>query len=81
MPEQLRGPELPDCLAHVWQWFGDLSAARGGNGWGPNPIGYADVAAWAALTRRDPTAAEVDLLMALDRRYLAAVASRRKAGE
>lgn len=56
--------------AYLWDWFMELHAARGSNGFGPSPIGFADLAAWAQLTKRAPTAFEVMALRALDHAYL-----------
>lgn len=54
-------------------WFGELSAARGGSGFGANPIGYAEINAWAALTGRDPLPFEVATLRAIDAAMLTAL--------
>ncbi len=40
--------------------------ARGSNGLAPSPIGYQDIAAWAALMGTNPTPFEVGLLRRLD---------------
>lgn len=66
MPE-LDGPALPSCLAYLWGWFAELSAARGGSGLGGiSPIGYQDLAAWAGLRGIAPTRFELDALRRLD---------------
>ena len=72
-PFELRGHEMPLELAHVWGWFRELSAVRGSNGWGPNPISYREIEAWAGLTGALITAPEVQLIMQLDGLYIAAV--------
>lgn len=64
---ELAGPELPPMGAYVWTWFLELHAARGSSGFGPLPIGYGEIAAWAALTGRAPLPWEIELLTALDR--------------
>jgi len=69
---QLAGPEFPEACAHVWTWFCALHGARSFGPNGPNPIGYAEIAAWARLTRRAPQAWEVDLLRELDGVWLTA---------
>jgi hypothetical protein len=68
----LLGPDLPLAAAHLWQWFLELDSARGSNGWGLNPVGYAEIEAWARLTRRSPAPWEIEILRALDRARLVA---------
>jgi hypothetical protein len=75
-PAGLEGPPLPADGEHVWHWFLDLSAARGSNGFGPNPISYPDLAAWVAMTGIIVTPSEVAALLALDREYLAELAKK-----
>ncbi len=70
-PPALDGPPIPADGEHVWLWFLDLNAARGSNGFGPNPISYPDLAAWVAMTGIIVMPSEVAALMALDREYLA----------
>lgn len=65
-PAELDGPDLPEAIAYVWGWYLELDAARSGNGWAPNPLGYGEIAAWAKLTGRRPTRFEVAVLRALD---------------
>ena len=66
MPAGLRLPPIPAALQHIWDWFGELSAARSGNGGGPNPLSFVEIEAWARLTGRLPASREVQALMALD---------------
>lgn len=66
MPAALRLPRIPAGLQHVWEWFGELSAARSGNGSGANPIAFSEIDAWARLTGRTPEVREVRAIMALD---------------
>lgn len=74
MPE-LEGPPLPVALAYLWGWFTELASARGGNGLGGvNPIGYAEMDAWARLRALDPTPFEIDVLRRLDQSYLTILA-------
>jgi len=65
-PTELDEAEIPDQLAHVWNWFTQLNAARSGNGYGPNPISYTEIASWASLTGAAPTSFEVLLIRAID---------------
>lgn len=43
-----------------------MSGARTSNGFGLNPLSFAEIQAWAALTGADPTPWEVSLLKRLD---------------
>lgn len=72
MPE-LDGPGCARELLYLLEWFGELSAARGSGAAGPNPISFAELAAWAALTGNEPTAAEVHILRRIDAAFLAAL--------
>lgn len=65
---------MPDYLAYLWAWFWELSSRRKSGMGGPEPISYADIAHWAALTCSDPTPQEVGVLVAIDMAYLAAIA-------
>jgi hypothetical protein len=65
------GPELeiPPDLVYLWSWFTELSSTRGG-GWGPSPITYMEIKAWAELTGNCPDVWEVSVLKAMDNKYL-----------
>lgn len=67
------GPQLPDGMAYLWEWWSELSAARGGGINGLNPIGYPDIDAWARLTSRDPDGEEVTAIMQVDAAFRAAL--------
>ena len=51
----------------VWMAFLELDAARGANGFGPNPLSYTEIDAWARLTGARLSAWEVSLLRDIDR--------------
>lgn len=70
-PAELNGPELPPEAAHIWSWWISLHRARGSNGMGPNPIGYPDLHAWAALTGTTIRASEIDAVFEIDQAWLA----------
>ncbi len=58
---------------HVWAWFLELHAARGGGAGGltgPVPIGYRDIADWAALAGVALQPWEVAALRAVDAAWL-----------
>ena len=64
------GPAIPTPLEHVWAWFQDLNRGRGGNGFGANPLSWADIKAWMDLTGARPSPWEISLLKNLDLIYL-----------
>ncbi|WP_146203698.1 hypothetical protein [Azospirillum sp. TSO5] len=67
---RLSGPvALPWDLRHLWEWFSELSDARGG-GMGPSPITYQDILAWSRLTGRRPSPWEVSVIRELDSLWL-----------
>lgn len=63
------GLTLPHVLGHVWPWFLDLHADRGSTGFGPAPITYPSIDAWARLTGWQPRPREVEAIRALDRAW------------
>lgn len=69
---RLEAPPLADQAAQVWQWYRELDAARGSSGFGPNPIGYADLEAWRRLTGALVRPHELGWLLEVDRRFLQA---------
>lgn len=77
--DKLKGPKMPRQAQHVWEWFLELAAARTGNGFGPNPISFSELKAWADLTGRNPKPLEIQWLKALDRLWLSINAKQRPA--
>jgi hypothetical protein len=61
---------MPENYAHCWAWFGELSRTRSSNGFGQNPISYAEIDAWSRLTNIELTPLEVSAIMQLDSAYL-----------
>jgi hypothetical protein len=66
---------------YLWNWYVELASARGGSGFGPNPIGFCDIEAWARLTGRRPIPWEVETLRRMDDATLLAVAKKSDGGE
>jgi len=64
-------------VAHLWRWFVDLHSARGSSGYGPNPIPYAEIAAWASLTGWPPSPWEVAIIRRIDTVFLKVAAQNR----
>lgn len=75
--EQLATPPCPPCLRYLWDWFCDLSSARGGSGFSLAPIGYVEIDAWARLTDVRPTPWEVGVLRRLDATLLRTISDAR----
>jgi len=69
-PPELDGPECPDAVEYLWKWFIELDNARGGNGFGLNPISYTELLAWATMTRANPSPWEVATLKRIDALFL-----------
>lgn len=65
-PAELDGPDCPELLEPLWYLFIQLSRGRTSNGFGANPLAWADIDAWGRLTATDPTPWEIDLLVTLD---------------
>lgn len=59
-------PEMPQALVYLWIWFCELDAARGGNGFGLNPLSYAEIQAWSTLMRVKLAPWEVEALKRVD---------------
>jgi hypothetical protein len=67
----LAGPELPEACADVWTWFLELNAARGAGAFGPVPLAYGELDAWARLTGRRLARHEVRWLKTIDAAWCA----------
>lgn len=65
-PAELDGPECPADGEHVWQWFLEISAGRGSNGFGANPISWPDIDAWSRLTETIIRPSEIRAIKVLD---------------
>ena len=62
--------DAPDAVAHVWEWFWDLSARRKS---GPEALTYAEIGEWQRLTGTAIRPEEVEMLMKMDDAFLADV--------
>lgn len=71
-------PKLLQAGQHIWNWYNQLSATRGG-GFGPAPITYQEIRAWSKLMQTRPQPWEIDLIMMLDRIWFEMWADRDKA--
>lgn len=72
-------PPPPPATEHLWQWWQELHAARGHNGWSWSRLGWSDIDAWARLTGAMPRASEIRVVMQIDAEWLLAESRRRAA--
>lgn len=70
--------DLPDSMQYVWSWFIDLHNARTSNGFGLNPITYADIKSYFDLYAIEPQEWQVQLIKQLDNIALSAFAKQQK---
>lgn len=75
------GPDLPPLLGHIWAMYTALDCARTGNGFGPNPISYSEMDAYARLSGVTLATWEVNALKRLDLAYLRTLAEERERNE
>lgn len=60
---ELRAPDYPAELAYLHGWAMELHVARRFGQFGPEPVTYSDLYAWATLTDRHPEPYEVRALL------------------
>lgn len=64
--EQLEGPEVPEVLDYLLDYFEELALVRGMGMSGWDPIGYTEIMSWCHLTGTNLAPHEVKGLIALD---------------
>lgn len=69
-------PDIPSEMVYLWEHYRNLSRSRGGNGFGPNPIGWPDIEAYDRLTRSYLEVWEVKAIRAMDDLFLATMAEK-----
>jgi len=70
VPSEYKSLPTPESYAYCLDWFDVLSRTRSSNGFGQNPISYAEIDAWSRLTNIELTPVEVSAIMQLDSAYL-----------
>lgn len=70
MPEELEPQGRPDALLYLWEWFYELSNGRQYGEFGPMPLSFTEIKAWADLSKAEPDAWEVKVIKQLDRLFL-----------
>lgn len=70
--EFIKTPTPPPGFDFVYRTFRDLSACRGSSGFGPNRIKHSDIFAWSRLMGVELLPLEVQLILKLDEKWIAA---------
>lgn len=73
-------PRPPEAGLPLWNAFLRLSRARTFGPAGPNPIGWAEIEAWARLVREPLEAHHVEILVAMDEAWLGHAFARQAGG-
>ena len=76
-PELVGLPELPECAAHVWRWYHQVSATRQ-CGMTVNPITHQEIDAWGRLRGIRPLVWELEALFGIDGAFMAHIAEESK---
>jgi len=63
---ELAGPRVPMVFGYIWEWYVELREAQQHGPFGFQPISYAEIRAWAELTRSRPRPWEVRWIRRLD---------------
>ncbi len=71
-------PVIPEGFGEIWLWFWELSDGRQNSGFGPSPVSYGDMAAWAALSGLGLAPWLMRIFRAMDNEWLAAQAEEAK---
>lgn len=64
--QELAGPEVPEPLAYLWDWFVEMDRTRTSGVNGPDPLTYPIIESWSRLTGRSPSPLEVETILFLD---------------
>lgn len=62
----LTGPELPDEIEYLWNWYCEISAGRGEGMNGAASLTYTSIEAWSRLTDTAIAPHEVRAIFELD---------------
>ncbi len=66
-------PPLPPSLIYLWNTFNRLSSRRSSNGFGVNPISWADIDAFVRHSKFALAPWEIETIEDLDRLFLAEI--------
>ncbi|MFZ5690531.1 MAG: phage tail assembly chaperone [Pseudomonadota bacterium] len=73
-------PDIPPAGLRIWKIFCDLNATRA-IGFGPCPISYLEIEAYASMMRTPIRPFEIEIVRALDRALLEHAGNRVKQGD
>ena len=71
-------PEIPDGGELLWEWFWEMASGRGSSGFGPQPLSWQDMVAWASISGIELQPWQAVIIRSMDRAWLAAVAEQSK---
>lgn len=78
LAEKERGGEVPFDGEFLWGWFWELHQGRKNSGFGPNPLSWTEMEAWAQVTEIRLTPFEALTFRAMDNAFLAALNRKQK---
>lgn len=73
MPPELNISPIPRAVLNVWNAYQRLAAARGSNGYEPDPIGWEAMRAMQEITGEILTPWEADTIISIDRAVRATI--------
>lgn len=71
-------PVIPAGWECLWDWFWELNAGRGSNGFGPLPLTWSDMLAWASIYGMKLHPWQAHVLRGMDAAWLEEVTMRKK---
>lgn len=74
----LEGPDFPDVVGYLWDYFMELHAARPVGAMGAGPLTFEGIKAWSDLTHRELSPWEVKALKDIDAIWLETQADNRR---
>lgn len=74
--EELHFDPPPMEAVHVLHYWYDMSAMRGSSGFGPSPLTPSLIIGWQELRQINLMPVEIDMLMAIEQKYMVMVAKR-----
>lgn len=69
-------PDVPNAWAYALEYFKHLSRQRQSGGFGLSPLSFTEIKSWSELTATILSPFDVELICAMDRAYLGAMAER-----
>lgn len=69
-------PEVADCVAHLVEWFFELSERRQPSMGGLTALTFQDIQAWDSLLDRQVRPEEIEFILELDRAFTGSARSK-----